>query len=230
MPERQHLIAAYFRRTRARNRADGFSKEFYPRRDNGSPPHSLIISCFESCPTAHCLFGQTAGDVLHLSEIAALVPPYDSHRSFEPYSLLAKLEYAVEVARVRHIVVLGNSASRGLECLLDGTNHAALAGWVEVARLSMERARARFGDDCKEDLRRETLRQTILQSVRNLLTYPCIYKCVKRGQITLNAWYYENGERCLYAYNADEETFRPLRPVDKEVFDGLRPAQTSQSA
>ncbi len=209
MPERQRLLAAYLSRFRNKSYAGRQAMNNVPEREY--KPHTLLVSCFESNPLAQCLFCLKPGEVLHHNEIAALVPPHESHRTFGPYSLLSKLEYAIEVAGVEHMVVLGNTHSRGMDYLLNGTRHHAIADWMDVALNSLERARKKLGNTSAEELHRETLRQSVLQSVRNLLTYPVVYKSVKRGQITLNAWYYEGSEKMLYAYNADTGKYEPVQ-------------------
>jgi len=216
MSERQRLIAGYLRRMRARR------NKKTPQTAAGSPdfnvsPHSLVISCFESMPAPELIFNTSQGEILQHHELGALMAPYDSRRCMDPYGALAKLEYAIEDAGVKNLVVLGNTSSKCLSYLVDGTEHPALSGWLEIAHNAMERARYKSRQIDGDALKKEILHQTVLQSVRNLLTYPVVYKAVKRGAITLNAWYYQPEEDLLYAYNPETQEFEKIGlPEEKQ--------------
>jgi carbonic anhydrase len=175
-------------------------------------PHTLVIGCYECPPSPEQIILPSPGEILQHFEIGALVAPYDSRRSMDPYPLLAKLEYAIEAVKVQHIVVMGNLEAKCLTYLAQGTDYPALADWIEIAHLARERAVRKNGLNNKKDLKKEILQQTVLQSVRNLLTYPIVYKAVKRGELTLNAWYYQPCEDLLFAYNPDTNSYESICP------------------
>lgn len=210
MPERQRLVSGF--RTRLRNPALPGRRTGGRKREKKSG--ILLVTSFEPEITPCDLFGDQAVGVLCHNEIAAIIPPYDSTRNFGPYALLAKLEYAISVRKVPHIVVLGHAGCPGIETLVNGTDHAALASWVEVARLAMERARQIAGQAGPEALLRETERQVVVQSLRNLVTYPVVYKAVKDGAVSLNGWFYDGQRQALYEYDPDRHAFRPLGDGD----------------
>ncbi len=207
MPERQRLIAGYLEQMRIRRNKKYSQKAAAALSDNKRRTHTLIISCFESCPGPERIFEFNPGEVLVHTEVAALVAPYDSKRSMDPYGLLAKLEYAVNHEKIRNLIVLGNTASKCLDYMMVGVKNEALSGWLEIAHNAIERAYNKHNSLHNQLIRREILHQTVLQSVRNLLTYPVVYQAVKRGELTLNAWYYHPEEDRLYAYNHETEMF-----------------------
>jgi carbonic anhydrase len=212
MLEKQRFLHAYLRLAAAGKRPGGVSKRKPAPSNVRKSPHTLLVSCYETAVSAQHVLRADPYEILHHTEIAALVPPYDSHRLMEPYATLAKFEYAIEIAGVRHFAIMGHTGSEGMQYLLDGKPGAALYGWAEVARMSRERALQKHGGKDSPELSAEILRQSVLQSARNVLSYPCVYNAVKTGRLSVNALYYDDIRGDLYAYDADKQSFETVMP------------------
>ncbi len=171
---------------------------------------AFVIGCIDPQSAPDIVFEAELGQIIYHSELAALVPPYDTDRSFGPYSLLTKLEFAIDIKRIEHVVLIGHSHCTGIDMLVNGTDHAALSAWVEVARTAMKRARQIVGNKCQEALIRETERQATIQSLRNLMTYPVVYQAVKEGRLSLDGWFFSAHEGALYAYDPQDMDFKVL--------------------
>lgn len=195
-------------------------KTRYPGKipEESTRTHTFVISSFEGSPSAERILGTQPGEILQHYEIGALVAPYDSRRVLDPYAILAKLEYAINAINVHNLLVLGNTGSRSLSYLTEGTPNPALSGWMGIAHNATERAYTQAGSNNTEEIRKEILHQTILQSMRNLLTYPIVYNAVKQGKLCLEAGYYNPAEKMLYLYDERQQAYTKVQLKEKSGF------------
>ena len=168
----------------------------------GQRPRAMLISCCDSRVNANEMFGAEPGDLFVVRNVANLVPPYSPDHQHHGTS--AAVEYAVNVLKVAHIVVVGHSNCGGV-----GACHDMCAGlapeldekssfigrWMDILRPGYERVAERVADPAERKAALE--REAVLVSLRNLATFPFVLRAVDSGVLTLHGAFIEIGTGTL---------------------------------
>src|ERR1700739_102263 len=80
--------------------------------ERGQSPETMVIGCCDSRVSPEVIFDAGPGDLFVVRTIATLVPVYQPDSG--AHGVSAALEYAVNVLRIKHIVVLGHAQCGGL--------------------------------------------------------------------------------------------------------------------
>ncbi|XP_019431289.1 PREDICTED: beta carbonic anhydrase 5, chloroplastic-like isoform X2 [Lupinus angustifolius] len=159
-------------------------------------PKFLVIACADSrvCPSN--ILGFQPGDAFMIRNIANLIPAMKNG----PSECNAALEFAVTTLQVENIFVIGHSRCAGIETLMnmqDVQSRNFIHKWVangEVAKLRTKAATAHlsFDQQC-----RFCEKESINQSLVNMLSYPWIEDRVRRELLSLHGGYY-NFKNCSF--------------------------------
>jgi carbonic anhydrase len=163
---------------------------------SGQNPRIMVVACVDSRVDPQMIFDARPGDLLVVRNVANLVPPYGPNTDYHGTS--AALEFAVNILKVDHILVLGHAQCGGVRALLDGPeNHTGdfIGSWMSIASSARSRALAVFPDD-PHQAQRICEHETIGVSIANLMTFPWIKERVAAGTLKLHGWYFdiESGE------------------------------------
>jgi carbonic anhydrase len=135
--------------------------------------------------------------------IGALVPPASAvMRNDEG----AALEYAIEVLGVRQVVVCGHSKCGAMKALKGGEvpeGLAALGHWAHTAAEIVPDLHAFETVD-------DATRATTVRQVENVLSYPVIASRVAKGELTVQAWFYDIERAEVLAWRPDEGRYVDL--------------------
>jgi carbonic anhydrase len=194
---------------------DGFNrfrKRYYERghmlmeklaRD-GAHPDFLIINCIDPRNGADIVFDASPGQQFIQSEMAAIVPPYDPHEEPE---IAASLGFAIESKKIKHLIIMGHTLCSGVDALVNGTDDPYIAQWVKAAEPARLAAEAAVGTADKTALLRETERQVVLMSLKNLLAYPMVKPAVADGSLTVSGWLFDLEKGTLNEYQPEKNAF-----------------------
>jgi carbonic anhydrase len=155
-----------------------------------------------------------------MRNVANLVPPYAPDGEYHATS--AALEYAVQVLKVKHIVVLGHGRCGGIKAALDPNAGPLSPGdfigkWMSMLSGAAKRiGAAEFLTAAERQTALE--RASIRASIENLRTFPCVSILEGKSRISLHgAWFdIESGELWVM----DGRTGDFIRP-DLSLADGL---------
>ena len=104
------------------------SPEFFDELKKGHAPKILWIGCVDARVPANEMIGEPPGSVLVHRNIANMVNTLD-------FNALSAVQFAVDVLRVKHIIVCGHYDCGGVRASLEPTNHKApLANWLRNIR------------------------------------------------------------------------------------------------
>ena len=114
-PFPQHLIDGY--RTFASERLPTEQSRYRELSERGQSPEVMVIGCCDSRVSPEVIFDAGPGELFVVRNIANLVPVYQPDEG--AHGVSAALEYAVNVLRVKHIVVLGHAQCGGIRAFID---------------------------------------------------------------------------------------------------------------
>src|ERR1700758_2254628 len=83
--------------------------------ERGQSPETMVIGCCDSRVSPEVIFDAGPGELFVVRNVANLVPPYAPDGA--AHGVSAALEFAVQVRRVKNIVVLGHAQCGGIKAL-----------------------------------------------------------------------------------------------------------------
>ena len=101
--------------------------EFFKRLAAEHRPHFLFIGCSDARVPANVITQTEAGEMFVHRNIANLVVPTDTN-------LLAVLQYAVEVLRVKDVIVCGHEGCGGVKASMGAAAPPLVENWVANVR------------------------------------------------------------------------------------------------
>ncbi len=180
--------------------------------ETGQSPEVMVIGCCDSRVSPEVIFDARPGELFVVRNVANLVPPYTPDGATRAVS--AALEFAVQALRVKHIVVLGHGRCGGIRAFAEPGEPLSpgdfIGRWMELiapAALSVG-PRERY-KDLPEYLRR--LEQaSVVTTLDNLMTFPCVSILVERGKLQLHGAFFEVATGLLLVRDPATGAFDPV--------------------
>lgn len=202
-----------FRVFKANYIAGNSSELFEKLITEGQSPEVLVIACSDSRLDPAILTNSAPGDIFSVRNIAAMVPSYDPDG--HAHGTSAAVEYAVSVLKVKHVIVMGHALCGGVRALAESgpdleEKKDIISSWISIGARARDAVREFFpGLEINEKAR--VLEQTsLLVSMKNLMTFPCVYEGVKNGTLNIHAWYFDMPNGKLLNYDPEAKRFRNL--------------------
>jgi carbonic anhydrase len=150
----------------------------------------MVIGCCDSRVSPEVIFDAHPGELFVVRNVANLVPPYAPDGAYHGVS--AALEFAVQALRVKHIVVLGHARCGGIRAYAEHGNPLSpgdfIGKWMSMIAPAAEAAAAmRDWPDYATRLEHAS----IVTSISNLMTFPCISILAERGKLHLHGAYFD---------------------------------------
>jgi carbonic anhydrase len=205
--------------TRHRERRASMTPEHRARlaelSDLGQAPQAMIIACCDSRVMVSDVFGADAGDFFVHRNIANLVPACTPDN--QQHGTSATIEFAVTVLKVRHLIVMGHSGCGGVEGCHDlasgqggkGPSPDSFVGrWLDILSPSVAPIAA-LGLR-REPALRALEHETVLVSLRNLMTFPFVCDAIAEGHLQLHGLWKDIGEAELEYYDGASRSFHKI--------------------
>jgi carbonic anhydrase len=189
MSSLQHLFA----RNRAwASRAKEADPTFFERLVHQQTPELLWIGCADSRVPANEIIDLPPGEVFVHRNIANVVVHTD-------LNCLSVIQYAVEMLRVKHIIVCGHYGCGGIQAALEDAEHGLIDNWLrhikDVHRFH-ETALAGAPDPVARSDRLCEL--NVIEQVRNVAHTTIVRDAWRRGDdLTIHGWIYSIGDGIL---------------------------------
>lgn len=154
-------------------------------------PKILVITCCDARISPSLLFNARPGDLFVIRNVANLIPPYESDGSYHGTS--AAIEFAVSTLSVKHVIVLGHSCCAGIESLFgDRPNgDAFLNKWMNLASNAYKWTIENHKDACIDHQLECCSKQSIINSISNLKTFPFVDGKIETGKLFVHGWYFD---------------------------------------
>lgn len=198
----------------------GGQKAMFERLANGQTPETLFITCSDSRINPNLLTQTEPGDLFILRNVGNIVPPHGASNGSEA----AAIEYAVTVLNVRDIVICGHSHCGAMAGILDPSSIEALPsvkGWLTHADATARIVKGTYAHVEGPARLMVAVEENVLVQVEHLRTLPPVAAALSAGTLKVHGWVYkiETGE--VFAYDADQAQFLPLKS-GAQVIPGAR--------
>lgn len=161
---------------------------FFKRLVAQQNPGYLWIGCSDSRVPANEIVGLDPGELFVHRNVANLAPPQDAN-------YLSVLQYAVQVLRVHHILVVGHYGCGGVLAALQDSRLGLIDHWLSPIREIMRDHRAELDALPDEHARHDRLCElNVLRQVENVASNPFVREAWEQGaDLTIHGWCYSLG-------------------------------------
>lgn len=158
--------------------------EFFSQLSKEQVPKYLWIGCSDSRVPANQIVDLPPGEVFVHRNIANVVVHTD-------LNCLSVIQYAVEILKVKHIIVCGHYGCGGVKAALENQEHGLIDNWLrhikDVARLNSEKMKS-TSDDKKLDLLCEL---NVIEQVKNVCNTTIVQnQWNKSSELYVHGWIY----------------------------------------
>ena len=159
--------------------------DFFKRLERQQGPQYLWIGCSDSRVPANEIVDLAPGELFVHRNVANLAPPQDAN-------YLSVLQFAVDVLKVRHIIVVGHYGCGGISAAVDGKRRGLIDHWLHPIREVAEAHHAELDAIADEKKRYDRLCElNVMRQVRNVASDVFVQDAWGRGQkLSVHGWVY----------------------------------------
>lgn len=179
--------------------------------EQGQSPDIMVIGCCDSRVSPEVIFDAHPGELFVVRNVANLVPPYTPDGAQRAVS--AALEFAVQALKVKHIVVLGHAQCGGIRAFAEDSAPLSpgdfIGHWMALIAPAAKTVGPR-GERSMADYLTQLEQASLVKTLDNLLTFPCVRILAERKKLELHAAYFGVATGKLYVLNRETGMFEPV--------------------
>src|SRR6202049_1508765 len=159
--------------------------DFFKRLEGQQSPEYLWIGCSDSRVPANEIVGLDPGELFVHRNVANLAPPQDAN-------YLSVLQFAVDVLKVKHVLVVGHYGCGGVRAAVDGKRRGLVDHWLHPIREVAHEHRHELDaiDDQRGRLDR-LCELNVIRQVRNVASDVIVQEAWGRAQdLRAHGWVY----------------------------------------
>jgi carbonic anhydrase len=158
---------------------------FFKRLEQQQAPQYLWIGCSDSRVPANEIVGLDPGELFVHRNVANLAPPQDAN-------YLSVLQFAVDVLKVTHILVVGHYGCGGVSAAVDGKRRGLVDHWLHPVREVCHEHRHELDAIPNLGARLNRLCElNVIRQVRNVASDVFVREAWKRAQnLCVHGWVY----------------------------------------
>jgi carbonic anhydrase len=203
----QHLLQGYLTFTSQRLPTE--QSRYRELAERGQSPAVMVIGCCDSRVSPEVIFDAGPGELFVARNVANLVPVYQPDGG--AHGVSAALEYAVNVLKVKHVVVLGHAQCGGIRAFIDKIEPLSegdfIGRWMQMFIKPGETVSQRDHETMAEfTIRIE--KAAVFRSLENLMTFPFVRALAERGELQLHGAYFGVAEGSLAVLDPVAKEFR----------------------
>jgi carbonic anhydrase len=159
--------------------------DFFKRLESQQAPQYLWIGCSDSRVPANEIVDLAPGELFVHRNVANLAPPQDAN-------YLSVLQFAVDVLKVKHVLVVGHYGCGGVRAAVDGKRRGLVDHWLHPIREVFQEHRHELDAIQNERERLDRLCQlNVIRQVRNVASDVISQEAWARGQeLHIHGWVY----------------------------------------
>jgi carbonic anhydrase len=158
---------------------------FFKRLVGQQAPEYLWIGCSDSRVPANEIVDLDPGELFVHRNVANLAPPQDAN-------YLSVLQFAVDVIKVKHIIVVGHYGCGGVAAAVDGKRRGLVDHWLHPIRELAREHGAELGAIAEGRGRLDRLCElNVIRQVKNVASDVFVQDAWARGQdLAVHGWVY----------------------------------------
>ena len=158
---------------------------FFKRLEAQQAPEYLWIGCSDSRVPANQIVDLDPGEMFVHRNVANLAPPQDAN-------YLSVLQFAVDVLKVKHILVVGHYGCGGIAAAVDGRRRGLVDHWLHPIRVVANAHRDELEALADPAAKLNRLCElNIVQQVKNVASDVFVQDAWARGQkLAVHGWVY----------------------------------------
>ncbi|PLR18609.1 carbonic anhydrase [Caulobacter zeae] len=182
--------------------------EFFKRLENQQSPEYLWIGCSDSRVPANEIVGLDPGELFVHRNVANLAPPQDAN-------YLSVLQFAVDVLKVKHVMVVGHYGCGGVAAAIDGKRRGLVDHWLHPIREVHAEHRCELDAIPEERDRLNRLCElNVIRQVRNVASDVFVQDAWARGQsLAVHGWVYSLANGLVTDLNVGIESIEDYHRV-----------------
>lgn len=205
----EHLLIGYRNFMKGRYAAE--SGRYVSLAREGQAPETMLVACCDSRSSPETIFDAGPGELFVLRNVGNLIPPFEPDGEF--HSTSAALEFAVDVLKVKNIVIMGHGRCGGISAALDPKMKPLDAGDFIGKWMAM------LGD-LPNQLGQNSLltpgeRQTAMErisirnSINNLRSFPYVAALEAQGELAVHGAWFDISTGELWVMDDNGDFIRP---------------------
>ncbi|CAN7296125.1 carbonic anhydrase [Caulobacter sp. LjRoot300] len=162
--------------------------QFFKRLEGQQSPEYLWIGCSDSRVPANEIVGLDPGELFVHRNVANLAPPQDAN-------YLSVLQFAVDVIKVKHVMVVGHYGCGGVAAAIDGQRRGLVDHWLHPIReVHAEHRHELDALPTQQDKLNRLCELNVIRQVRNVASDVFVQDAWARGQqLSVHGWVYSLG-------------------------------------
>ena len=171
---------------------------FFKRLEGQQAPEFLWIGCSDSRVPANEIVDLDPGELFVHRNVANLAPPQDAN-------YLSVLQFAVDVLKVKHILVVGHYGCGGIAAAVDGQRRGLVDHWLHPIREVCRDHRHELDAIAEPNARLDRLCElNVIRQVRNVASDVFVQDAWARGQsLCVHGWIYSLANGHVTDLNVD---------------------------
>ena len=177
-------------------------------------PQYLWIGCADSRVPANEVVGLMPGELFVHRNVANLVNHTD-------LNLLSVLQFAVDVLKVKHIMVVGHYGCGGVKASMEDVPHGLIDNWLRQVRELYLRNRKHLVKLPDEKAQLDHMCElNVARQVINVSNTTVVQEAWRRDQpLTIHGWIYGIGDGRLRDLDIQIQNNKELRTLENEEYD-----------
>ncbi|MFZ6009970.1 MAG: carbonate dehydratase [Bacteroidota bacterium] len=192
--------------------------EFFARLSRGQHPQVLWIGCSDSRVPANEITGTQPGDIFVHRNIANMVIHSDMN-------LLSVLDYAVNILKVKHVIVCGHYGCGGVNAAMDSEQYGLVDNWLryikDVYRIHSKELDAIDDNEARFD---RLVELNVMEQVFVISRTSIIQNAWKnRSEPKVHGWVYSLKTGIIKDLGVtfdNQATLHPVYRIDSQVVSG----------
>jgi carbonic anhydrase len=162
--------------------------QFFKRLEGQQSPEYLWIGCSDSRVPANEIVGLDPGELFVHRNVANLAPPQDAN-------YLSVLQFAVDVIKVKHVMVVGHYGCGGVAAAIDGKRRGLVDHWLHPIReVHAEHKHELDALPDEKAMLNRLCELNVIRQVRNVASDVFVQDAWARGQpLSVHGWVYSLG-------------------------------------
>jgi carbonic anhydrase len=166
--------------------------EFFDRLSEQQTPDYLWIGCSDSRVPATQIVNLPPGEVFVHRNIANVVVHNDTN-------CLSVIQFAVEVLKVKHIIVCGHYGCGGVKAAVEDQDHGLINEWLQHIKEVKQKHLVELEDLTSEQKNNRMCELNVIEQVKHVSETASVQQAWKNGNaVSIHGWIYDISDGILH--------------------------------